>query len=470
MNRRVFIRTAGCGLASLFLPGPLLAEGNREKPNVIIFLVDDLGYGDLVCHGNKHVKLPNIDAFTREAVEFINFHVSPVCAPTRASLMTGRYNFRTGVADVFGGAAVMDATEVTLAECLKAAGYATGVFGKWHLGDDAEHGPNAQGFEEALVHRGPAMRKYFDPELLHNGKVEQFPGYCMDIFTDAAVRFVKQNREKPFFIYLPANLVHTPLQVEPALAAEYDSLGLEENTKKIYGMMRSVDSNFRKVLAVLKEVGIEQNTLLIFTSDNGPCSGSKPIDRHMAGLHGLKGTVYENGIRVPCFMRWPAGFTAPSQVKRLAAHIDVFPTVLDACGVSGLPGAKKDGTSLLPLLRNPSASWPDRTLFFQWDSGQVPRRGHAFAVLSEKWKLVQPCGMDMPQQKHIRDRYAELCRLQRRGERSIEGQQRFELYDITSDPGETRDLAAEHPDIVEKMKKEYDAWFSDVCARWQKKI
>lgn len=433
-----------------------------RQPNVVLFLVDDLGYGDLACHGNPHVKAPQIDAFAKEAVEFASFHVSPVCAPTRASLMTGRYNFRTGIADVFGPAAVMNASEVTLAERLKAAGYATGAFGKWHLGDDAEHGPNAQGFDETLVHRGAAMGRYFDPTLLHNGIEEKRAGYCMDIFTDAAVGFIRANREKPFFVYLPANLIHTPLQVAPELAAEFDALGLGDSTRKIYGMIRSVDSSFGRVRAVLKELGLEDDTLVIFTADNGPCSGSNPVDRHMAGLHGLKGTVYENGIRVPCFMRWPAGFPSPAKVTRLTAHIDILPTVLEACGVAVGGGPAIDGRSLLPLLRDPAASWPERTLFLQWDSGQAPRRGHAYTVLTERWKLVQPCGMDAPNQKHIRDRYAELCRLQGRGERSIEGAPRFELYDVASDPGETKDLAAAHPAIVEEMKRQYDAWFDDV--------
>ncbi len=467
MIKQQFFSIVGIVVMWAMLAGFAWAADCGKKPNIVIFLVDDQGYGDLACHGNRHVKTPNMDAFAREAVEFTGFRVCPVCAPTRASLMTGRYNFRTGIADVFGKAAIMDAAEVTLAECLKTAGYTTGIFGKWHLGDDSEHGPNAQGFDESLVHRGAAMRQYFNPELLYNGKPEKHNGYCLDIFTDAAIRFIRQNRSKPFFVYLPSNLIHTPLQVVPELAAEFDALGLGDSTKKIYGMLRSVDNSFGRVRSVLKELGLEDDTLLIFTTDNGPCSGSNPVDRFMAGLHGLKGTVYENGIRVPCFMRWPAGFKAPAQVRRLAAHIDVLPTVLEACDISVPDGVKLDGASLMPLLREPSADWPDRTLFFQWDSGQVPRRGHAYAVLTERWKLVQPCGMDLPQQKHIRDRYAELCRLQGRGERSIEGQPRHELYDIAADPGETRNVAADHPGMVEKMKKEYDTWFTDVCSRWK---
>jgi arylsulfatase A-like enzyme len=437
------------------------------KPNVVIFLADDLGYGDLACHGNRHVKAPQLDAFAREAVELANFHVSPVCSPTRASLMTGRYNFRTGVADVFGPATVMDGAEVTLAERLKAAGYATGLFGKWHLGDAGEHAPNAQGFDEALSFRGAAMKQYFNPTLLHNGKEEPQQGYCMDLFADAALRFIRQHKTEPFFVYLPANLIHTPLLVAPEFAAQFDTLGLADTTRKVYGMIRSVDDNFGRVRATLKELGLEDNTLLIFASDNGPCSGSKPLDRHMAGLHGLKGTPYENGIRVPCFVRWPAGFAGPAKVTRLAAHIDVLPTVLEACGVAA-GGPKLDGASLLPLLRNPAAAWPDRTLFFQWDSGQTPRRGSAYAAVTEKWKLVQPCGMDAPAQQHIRDRYAELCRLQGRGARSIAGAPRHELYDLTADPGETKDLAAAQPDVVARMRQQYEAWFDDVAARWFK--
>jgi len=461
MNR--FIATI-CFILSLLCG--LRASAVGSKPNVIVFLADDLGYGDLAYHGNPHVKTPHLDAFARKAVEFTQFHVSPVCSPTRASLMTGRYNFRTGICDVFGKATQMDPSEVTVAEVLRAAGYATGLFGKWHLGDDPTRSPNAHGFDEALTFSGAAMRQYFDPTLLHNGATEKRTGYCMDIFTDAAIEFVKKNCAKPFFLYLPANLIHTPLQVAPELAAEFDALGLADSTQKIYGMIRSVDNNFGKLRAILKELGLEDNTLLIFTSDNGPCSGSKPLDRHMAGLHGLKGTVYENGIRVPCFARWPAGFKSPAKVTRLAAHVDVMPTILEACGAASPAGVKLDGRSLLPLLRNPSANWPDRTLFFQWDSGQQPRRGHAFTVLTEKWKLVQPCGMDAPNQKHIRDRYAELCRLQERGERSIEGPPRYELYDIAADPGETKDLAGQHPDIVARMKLEYEKWFAGVCVRW----
>ena len=478
MNRRItagiiaiLVTAAGANLAAAQQPSATSRPATRpNRPNVILFLTDDQGWGDLGHHGNPYVRTPKLDTFARAAVEITRFHVSPVCSPTRASLMTGRYNFRTGVTDVFGPKCQMDPAEVTLAETLRAAGYATGIFGKWHLGDDGPRAPNAKGFDEALVFRGAVMHpdQYFDPKLLHNGAETQYKGYCMDVFTESAIEFIRKNRSRPFFLYLPANLIHTPLKVVDELVAPFKAGGLDHKTAAICGMLTSVDDNFGLLRGALEELGLEDNTLLIFTSDNGPCAGSVTTDRYMAGLHGLKGTVYENGVRVPCFARWPAEFHSPAKVDRLAAHIDIMPTVLDACGVPPPKGVRLDGVSLLPLLRNPSASWPDREIIFQWDAARVPRRGQACTVLTERWKLVQPVGMDAPNQQHIRDRYAELCKAQGRGERSIEGLPRYELYDVAANSGETKDLAAAHPDIVEKMKKQYDAWFDDVCARWLK--
>ncbi len=450
----------------------LAGETTRPvRPNVVLFLVDDQGWGDLGCHGNPYLKTPHIDAFAREAVRLTRFHVSPVCSPTRASLMTGRYNYRTGVTDVFGPSCDMDRAEVTVAEALRGAGYATGIFGKWHLGNDDEHAPGARGFDESLVFRGGAMpsKAYFDPELLHNNKPRSCRGFCMDIFTDAAIDFMKRHRGRPFFLYLPANLIHTPLVAPDENIEAYTSAGLDSKTTRICGMVDSVDKSFNRLLKAVEDLGIAGNTLVIYTSDNGPCAGSVTPDRFMAGLHGLKGTVYENGIRVPCFMRWPTGFKSPAQVDRLAAHVDVMPTLLDACGVSAPAGVKFDGLSLLPLLRDPSASWPDRTLFFQWNALEIPQRGRAFAAVTERWKLVQPVGIDNPKQKHICARYTELCKVQGRGDRSIEGAVRYELYDLAADPGETLDLADKHPEVVERMKKQYETWFDDVCARWLKK-
>ena len=436
-----------------------------RRPNVILFLVDDQGYGDSGHHGNPQAPTPAMDAFARQAVEWTQFYVSPVCAPTRASLMTGRWSFRSGVCDVFGKACWMDPAETTLADALRGAGYATGVFGKWHLGDEGQYAPGRRGFDETLVHRGPAMRRYFDPLLLHNGQERQFNGYSTDIFVDHALDFVRRNRVRPFFVYLPINLIHTPLQVADEAKRAFAARGLDDKTAAIYAMLKNVDDNFARLLAELRRLKLDDNTLLILLSDNGPCAGSVTQQRFMAGLRGLKGTVYENGIRVGCYMRWPKAFAGGRKIDRIAAHVDIMPTVLAACGVERSGGAPLDGLSLLGLLRDAAAPWRDRSLFFQWDSGQQARRGHAFAVREQRYKLVQATGMDAPNQKHIRDRYHELCQWQSRGDLSIEGSPRVELFDVAADPGETQDLAAAHPEIVARMRRRYEAWFDDAWTR-----
>lgn len=437
------------------------------RPNVVLFLVDDQGYGDMALHGNPHCRTPHMDALAQQAVELVDFHVSPVCAPTRASLMTGRYNFRTGVTDVYGDACCMKPEEVTLAEALRAAGYATGVFGKWHLGDEKPHRPMDQGFDESLVFKGPALRKYVDPPVFLNGKPKAVKGYCTDIFVDHAIDFVRRNKDRPFFVYVPTNLIHTPLQVPESYSAPFKALGLDDKTAVIYGMLKNVDDNLGRLRAALADLGLDGNTLFVYTSDNGPCAGSVTPGRFMAGLHGLKGTPFENGIRTPCFMRWPKGFECRGRVDRLAAHIDIMPTVLDACGVAPPAGVKLDGTSLMPLLRRHDAAWPDRTLFFQWDGGPEPHRGMAYAVRTQQYKLVQPAGAaGPPNQQHIRDRYTQLCEAQGRGALTLVGEPRHLLFDVAADPGETCDLAARHPDLVAKLRQQYEAWFDDVWTSW----
>jgi len=419
-------------LASTLSAPAVLAQPAR-KPNVIVIITDDQGYGDLSIHGNPHLKTPNMDRIGHEGVQFTQFHVSPVCAPTRASLMTGRYNYRTGVVDTYLGRAMMHSDEVTLAEMLGSAGYRTGIFGKWHLGDNYPLRPKDQGFQESLVHTGggleqpsgPPGNHYFDPVLLHNGKARTFKGYCTDIFTDAALRFIEQNRARPFFAYIATNAPHTPLHIADSYVAPFRGKGLDETTARIYGMLTNLDENVGRVLAKLKELDLERNTIVIFLTDNGPQQ-----KRYNAGMRGLKGSVYEGGIRVPCFVRWPGVLKAGTKVDRLAAHIDLAPTLLDACGVPKPREVRFDGVSLMPLLRNPQAEWPDRTLFFQWHRGDEPQAFRACAALNQRWKLV-------------------------------DGK---ELYDLESDPGETKDVAAEHPEIVARLRKEYEAWFKDVSA------
>ncbi len=419
----------------------------ESRPNILLLLTDDQGYADLGCHGNKDINTPTIDRFAEEGVEFTRFYVSPVCAPTRASLMTGRYNYRTGVTDTWFGRATMAAEEFTLAEALKSAGYATGLFGKWHLGDTYPYRPEDQGFDEVLMHRGggigqpsdPPGSSYFDPLLFHNGTMKKFPGYCMDVYTDAVVQFIETNKNKPFFAYLATNTPHSPLQVSDAYADPYREKGLAEETAKVYGMITNIDDNFGRVLAKLDELNLTENTIVIYMSDNGPRVFNE--DRFTGTLRGAKTQVFEGGIRAPFFMRWPERLEAGRKIETIAAHIDVMPTLLDACEVESPRNGGLDGISLLPLMRDAEIDWPSRALFFQWHRGDEPTSYRNFAAVTQKHKLMQ-------NQNHHKEN----------------APMKFELFDLQNDPEESADIADRHPETAAKMKADYDKWFADVGA------
>ncbi len=451
---------------------PLGDALRRKQPNVIFVLTDDQGFGDLGCHGNPVIKTPNLDKFAGQSVEFSQFYVCPVCSPTRASLMTGRYNYRTKVAVAGGGWGMMAPQEVTIAETLRDGGYATAIFGKWHLGDNYPMRTIDQGFDESIVHKGggigypddPPGNSYFDPILQHNGKPEKFKGYCMDIYTDATIKFIENNKDRPFFVYLSTNTVHTPLQISDEYVAPYKAMGLTDKTARVYGMVTNIDDNFSRLLAKLKESGLEDNTIVIFMSDNGPSQGVVEDDRYSAGLRGLKGMVYENGIRVPCFIRWPADFKGGRKIDRIAAHIDIMPTLLEACGLDKPKDVLLDGVSLMPLLRGDDRDWPDRTLYFQWHRRPfMPQLYRCFAARNQKYKLVQAQGLGGINDAIMRS-YKQICRAQGREYNPPKNRNefRFELFDISKDPLEKNDISAEHPEIVAKMKADYQNWFNDV--------
>ncbi|MBM4042793.1 MAG: arylsulfatase, partial [Planctomycetes bacterium] len=361
MNRREFLRDAASATLGA-AAATSLALGQEKvpmRPNVLLIITDDQCYGDLGCHGNEKLKTPNLDKLAAESVEFTQFYVCPVCAPTRASLMTGRYNYRTGAIDTYLGRAMMHPDEVTLAEVLAAAGYKTGIFGKWHLGDNYPLRPIDQGFQEALTHKGgglcqpsdfPGNPGYTDPILDHNGKPEPTKGYCTDVYTDAALKFIEANKGQPWFCYHATNAPHSPLQVDEKYVEPYRKMGLGENTAKVYGMVANIDENVGRLLAKLDELKLAENTIVIFLTDNGPCGSQRdkgqPI-RFNAGLRDQKGTVYDGGIRVPFFFRWPAKIKTGRKVGTIAAHIDVLPTLAAACGARVPPDIKLDGLSLM---------------------------------------------------------------------------------------------------------------------------
>jgi arylsulfatase A-like enzyme len=453
------------GLAIALLLGvtPFLLgqPAKPKKPNVIVILTDDQGHGDLGFHGNPKIRTPNIDKFAKQSVRMKNFYVSPVCSPTRSSLMTGRYNYRTGVVDTFQGRSMMHPDEVTIAELLRGLGYRTGIFGKWHLGDNYPLRAIDQGFQEALVLRGggigqpsdpPGGESYFNPILQHNGKAVRKDGYCSDIFTDAALDFISKNKDGPFFCYLAFNAPHTPLQVPekyydmykgklkmdqfPKVGHPIEGKVNLDDTAKLYGMITNIDDNLGCLLAKLDELGIAENTIVIFLTDNGP---QQP--RYNSGLRGRKGTVFEGGTRVPFFVRWPAQLPKDREIDRIAAHIDIAPTLVTACGGEMPKDRTIDGKNLLPLWKGGNVDWPDRSLFFQWHRGDVPELYRACAVRTQRYRLVQPAGV------------AENAKFDKT---------KFMLFDIEKDPYELQDLAGDQPEVVGKLKKQYESWFRDV--------
>jgi arylsulfatase/arylsulfatase A len=441
---------------------PVLSFVDGSNPNILLMMTDDQGYGDMSGHGNPVLKTPHLDRLAEESTEFTQFAVCPNCSPTRASLMTGRYNYRTGVTEVVRGNFMMFNDETTIAEILRDAGYRTGIFGKWHLGDNYPMRPTDQGFEEALVHKaggigqgaGPAGNKYFDPILEHNDEPKTYKGYCDDIFTDAAMEFIEKKSDKPFFTYLATNLPHFPLVVSDELADPYRKLGEHEHNALTFGMVASIDNNVGRILAKLKELNLEESTIVIFMSDNGPrtrrSKNDMYPDRYVANLRGTKTSIYDNGIRVPFFIRWPGHFPAGKKTDTIAAHIDVLPTLLEAAGVSKPQAVHMDGVSLLPLINGQPTNWPDRTLYFHYNAGPIPFQYVHFAARGQRYKLISP--HDDPHNYNQPPDAREKKRLL----------DSLELYDIQKDPSEINNLARQHPEIVEHMLAEYETWFEDV--------
>jgi arylsulfatase A-like enzyme len=406
---------------------------------VLIILTDDMGYGDIGCHGNTVVQTPTIDRLFNQSARLTQFYSQPVCTPTRAALMTGRYPYRTRAFDTLDGRAMMDPDEVTIAEIFAGAGYATGIFGKWHLGDSYPMRAMDQGFAESLLIRGGALNHafdwpdnhYTDPILQRNGKAGTFKGYCTDIFVDAAIEFIEEHKNQPFLAYLATNVPHDPLEVPEEFARPFQNLGLGDETPKVYGMMRNLDDNLARLFRKLEELNLAGNTIILFTADNGPAMALSDHDpRYNADLRGEKKQVYEGGVRVPCFVRFPGTIATGRDIERIASMIDILPTLSEACNVPLPQHLSVDGKSLWPLLTAQPVSWPDRSLFFQWHRGNTPEPYRNAAVRTQQYKLVN-------------------------GE---------ELYDLERDPREQQDIADEKPAIVEKLRKQYDAWLTDVSS------
>jgi len=419
------------------------AEEKRTRPNVIFILSDDMGYGELRCHGNPILKTPHIDELHSRSVRFTNFQVSPTCSPTRAALMTGRHEFRSGVTHTLQERERLALSATTLPSVLARAGYQTGIFGKWHLGDETPYRPAQRGFTESFIHGAGGIgqsyegscgdfpgNSYFDPVVLHNERVVKTSGYCTDVFFEAASRWIKANRDRPFFAYIATNAPHGPFICPEESSRPYQQAGLDEKSAAYYGMISNLDDNVGRLLRQLGSLGIARNTLVIFMTDNGHV-----IRRlYNAGMRGHKNSPYEGGIRVPAFFCWPGELPEGVDVSALAAHIDILPTLAALCGASLPPEAKVEGRSLVPLLRDPNTCLDDRYLFThcgRWERGAAAEsKYHDCAVRNARFKLVNNC----------------------------------ELYDLQKDPGEERDVCSEHPEVVAELRRAYDTWWNDVQA------
>jgi arylsulfatase len=413
------------------------------KPNIILIMTDDQGYGELGCHGNKIIKTPNLDKLYTESVRFTDFQVSPTCSPTRAALMTGKHEFRSGVTHTIYERERLSLKSITIAQVLKSAGYTTGIFGKWHLGDEPQYQPDKRGFDEVFIHGGGGIGQtypgscgdapgntYFNPAILHNGKFEKTTGFCTDVFFGQATKWIEKVKDgkQPFFCYLVPNAPHAPYVCPEKYAAMYKDSGLSSNAVAYYGMISNIDENIGKLLEKIRQWGLEKNTLIIFMTDNG-----HPIrDLYNAGMRGMKGTPYQGGTRVPAFFRWKGVLPEGVDVDKLTAHVDIFPTLAEIASAKIPEGLKLDGRSLVPLLKNPQAPWDDRFLFIhvgRWEKGKAEESKYRnFAVRNSRFRLVN----------------------------------NKELYDIRNDPGETQNVIDKYPEVVAEMRKAYDKWWEEI--------
>lgn len=419
----------------LSIPFPALTTASEvlsKKPNVILVITDDQGKGDLGCMGNPYIKTPRLDQFYSEAVRFTNFHVSTTCAPTRGSLLTGRHTNRLNVYHTITGRSLLYEDELTLPQILAQNGYTNGMFGKWHLGDNYPFRPEDRGFQEVVRHGGGGITQgpdywgndYFDDTYWHNGHPQKYNGYCTDVFFSEAMRFIEQNKDNPFFCYIATNAPHSPFNVpEKYLNLYKDAKNLDEKVKRFYGMISNIDDNFKALEDKLKALGIKENTILIFMTDNGTAAGSQV---NSAGLRGAKGSEYEGGHCVPFFIRWPAGkIDGGKDIDNLVAGYDVLPTLVDLLDLNMNPVKPLDGRSLRPLLYGKGEKWPNRILYIDTQRLQNLVKYRNYSVMDNNWRLVNG----------------------------------NELYDINNDLGQTVNVFEKYPEVVKKLATGYEKWW-----------
>ncbi|MFO0425983.1 MAG: sulfatase-like hydrolase/transferase [Planctomyces sp.] len=435
------------------------SESNRSSPpNIILIITDDQGYAPIERHGHPWLKTPGMNELHDTSTRFTRFLVCPTCSPTRAALMTGRHDMRNGVTHTILERERLTLQAEILPQMLARVGYTSGIFGKWHLGDEEQYQPHRRGFDESFIHGAGGIgqaydcscadvpgNSYFDPVVRHNGSFVKTKGFCTDVFFQAATTWISQMNEsgRPFFAHIATNAPHSPYHAPDESRARFLKCGMTEDQAGFYGMIENIDQNIVRLLTFLKSRELLKNTVIIFMSDNGMAGGSLgtpgtvigrqsdevPMTVYNAGMKGLKASVDEGGVRVPFFVRWDGHLKPGQEVHQLAAHIDLLPTLAELTGAE-LPQNQVEGRSLLPLLHNPNAEWTDRMLFThlgRWPVGSNPDefQWKQFAVRNSRFRFVN-------------DTF---------------------LFDMTNDPEQTTNVIADYPEVAKQMREAYDEWW-----------
>ncbi|MCM2373814.1 arylsulfatase [Aporhodopirellula aestuarii] len=425
-NLRLLLLTAG-----MVLCGSLTASAT----NIVFVISDDQGYGDLACTGNPIIKTPNIDHLASESSGLSDYHVAPTCSPTRCSLLTGHWTNRTGVWHTIMGRSMLRENEVTVAQMFSDAGYQTGMFGKWHLGDNYPYRPEDRGFTEVYRHGGGGIGQtpdiwnnaYFDGSYFHNGKIVPAEGFCTDVFFEQANAFISKcaKEKKPFLAYIATNAPHGPLHCPQKYLDMYKDQS--DKIAAFYGMITNIDDNVGKTRQLLDELGITEDTIFVFTTDNGTATGAKVYN---AGMRAGKGSPYDGGHRVPFYLHWPAGgITEQHDVDELTHVVDIVPTLLEMTGVKKPDDVKFDGVSIAALLDpTKDVDWPERFVISDSQRVRDPMKWRSSSVMSKKYRLING----------------------------------KELYEIGVDPGQENNIAKEHPEVVTTMREFYEKWWADL--------
>lgn len=420
----------------LFIAGLFVSSSLADDPTNVVFVIsDDQGYGDLACTGNPIIKTPNIDHLASESSGLSDYHVAPTCSPTRCALLTGHWTNRTGVWHTIMGRSMLRENEVTVGRMFADAGYETGMFGKWHLGDNYPYRPEDRGFSEVYRHGGGGIGQtpdlwdnaYFDGSYFHNGNIVPAKGFCTDVFFEQANSFISKcaKEKKPFFAYISTNAPHGPLHCPKKYSDMY--AGQSDKIAAFFGMITNIDDNVGKTRKLIEELGIKDNTIFVFTTDNGTATGANVFN---AGMKGKKGSAYEGGHRVPFYLHWPAGgITKQHDVKTLTHAVDIVPTLLEMTGVAKPESVKFDGVSIADLI-DPAkdVQWPERFVISDSQRVRDPIKWRGSSVMSQQYRLING----------------------------------KELYEIAVDPGQKNDIAEGNPSVVAEMREFYDQWWAEL--------